>query len=49
VHADKNSGYGVAWGGPQNSPDMIVTALHLVAGKKAIQVVWQGKTSNGHC
>jgi len=45
VHADKNSGYGVAWGGPQNSPDMIVTALHLVAGKKAIQVVWQGKTS----
>jgi hypothetical protein len=46
VHADKNSGYGVAWGGPQNSPDMIVTALHLVAGKKAIMVVWQGKSSS---
>ena len=45
VHADKSSGYGVAWGGPQNSPDMIVTALHLVAGKKSIQVAWQGKTS----
>jgi len=45
VHADKTSGYGVAWGGPQNSPDRIVTALHLVAGKKEIQVAWQGKTS----
>jgi hypothetical protein len=45
VHADKSSGYGVAWGGPKNSPDMIVTALHLVAGKKNIQVAWQGKTS----
>jgi len=45
VHADKSSGYGVAWGGPQNSPDLIVTALHLVAGKKTITVVWQGKKS----
>ena len=45
VHADKSSGYGVAWGGPQNKPDMIVTALHLVAGKKAIQVSWQGKST----
>jgi hypothetical protein len=45
IHADKSSGYGVAWGGPQNNKDMIVTALHLVAGKKTIQVVWKGKTS----
>jgi hypothetical protein len=45
IHADKSSGYGVAWGGPQNSPDLIVTALHLVAGKKTINVSWQGKTS----
>jgi len=43
VHADKSSGYGVAWGGPQNTPDLIVTALHLVAGKSTIIVVWQGK------
>lgn len=45
VHADKNSGYGVAWGGPQNLPDLIVTALHVVSGKKTIMVVWQGKTA----
>jgi hypothetical protein len=43
VHADKSSGYGVAWGGPQNQPDYIVTALHLVSGKSTIIVVWQGK------
>jgi len=43
VHADKSSGYGVAWGGPQNTPDLIVTALHLVAGKSTIIVVWQGQ------
>lgn len=43
VHADKSSGYGVAYGGPQNLPDRIVTALHVVAGKKTIMVVWQGK------
>ena len=45
VHADKSSGYGVACGGPQNLPDRIVTALHVVAGKKTIMVVWQGKNS----
>lgn len=45
IHADKASGYGVAWGGPQNNKDMIVTALHLVAGKKSIHVVWKGKTT----
>jgi hypothetical protein len=45
VHADKSSGYGVAYGGPQNSPDMIVTALHLVAGKKAITVSFKGKNA----
>lgn len=45
VHADKVSGYGVACGGPQNLPDRIVTALHVVAGKKTILVNWQGKTS----
>ncbi|MDQ3015422.1 MAG: S1 family peptidase [Bacteroidota bacterium] len=45
VHADKVSGYGVAWGGPQNQPDLIVTALHVVSGKKNIMVVWQGKTA----
>ena len=43
VHADKSSGYGVAWGGPQSTPDLIVTALHIVSGKKTIMVVWQGK------
>jgi len=41
VNADKSSGYGVAWGGP----DLIVTALHIVSGKKTIMVVWQGKKS----
>src|SRR5688572_26023149 len=46
VHADKSSGYGVACGGSQNLPDRIVTALHVVAGKKTIVVKWQGKTSN---
>jgi hypothetical protein len=45
VHADKSSGYGVAWGGPSNTPDLIVTALHIVSGKKTIMVVWQGKKS----
>ncbi len=45
VHADKSSGYGVACGGPQNLPDRIVTALHVVAGKNTIVVKWQGKTS----
>lgn len=45
VHADKSSGYGVAYGGPQSNPDMIVTALHLVAGKKTINVSWQGKST----
>ena len=45
VHADKSSGYGVAWGGPQNAPDLIVTALHIVSGKKTIMVVWQGKSA----
>jgi hypothetical protein len=44
VHADKSSGYGVACGGPQNLPDRIVTALHVVAGKKTILVKWQGKS-----
>ena len=46
VHADKSSGYGVACGGPQNLPDRIVTALHVVAGKKTIMVVWQGKKAS---
>jgi hypothetical protein len=45
VHADKSSGYGVAYGGPQNIPDRIVTALHVVAGKKTILVKWQGKSA----
>lgn len=45
VHADKSSGYGVAYGGPQNQPNLIVTALHIVSGKSQIAVVWQGKTS----
>ena len=45
VHADKSSGYGVACGGPQNLPDRIVTALHVVAGKQTIVVKWQGKSS----
>jgi hypothetical protein len=45
VHADKSSGYGVACGGPQNLPDRIVTALHVVAGKQTILVKWQGKSA----
>jgi hypothetical protein len=45
VHADKSSGYGVAYGGPQNLPDRIVTALHVVAGKKTILIKWQGKSA----
>lgn len=45
VHADKNSGYGVAYGGPQNIPDLIVTALHVVAGKSTIVVNWQGRSA----
>ncbi len=45
IHADKSSGYGVAYGGPQNLPDRIVTALHVVAGKSQIAVMWQGKSS----
>jgi len=45
IHADKGSGYGVAYGGPQNLPDRIVTALHVVAGKSTILVVWQGRQS----
>jgi hypothetical protein len=45
VHADKSSGYGVSYGGPKNLPDRIVTALHVVAGKKTILVVWQGKSA----
>lgn len=45
VHADKSSGYGVACGGPQNLPDRIVTALHVVAGKQTILVTWQGKSA----
>ena len=45
VHADKSSGYGVACGGPQNLPDRIVTALHVVAGKQTILVSWQGKSA----
>src|SRR6187402_3835196 len=45
VHADKASGYGVACGGPQNLSDRIVTALHVVAGKKTILVKWQGKSA----
>lgn len=45
VHADSSSGYGVAWGGPQKTPDRIVTALHVVSGKKTIMVDWEGKAS----
>ncbi len=45
IHADKGSGYGVAYGGPNNLPDRVVTALHVVAGKSTILVVWQGKQS----
>ena len=45
VHADKSSGYGVAWGGPENAKDMIVTALHVVSGKNTILVTWQGKNA----
>ncbi len=45
IHADKSSGYGVAYGGPNSTQDLIVTALHVVSGKKTIMVVWQGKTA----
>lgn len=44
LNAEKSNGYGIAWGGPQNKADYIVTALHIVAGKKWIKVSWQGKT-----
>ncbi len=39
VHAGKASGYGVAHGGPGN----IVTALHVVAGRSPITVVWKNQ------
>lgn len=39
VHAGKASGYGVAYGGPGS----IVTALHVVAGRSPITVVWKGQ------
>jgi len=39
VHAGQVSGYGVAYGGPGT----IITALHVVAGRKPITVMWQGK------
>ncbi len=39
VHAGKASGYGVAYGGPGN----IVTALHVVAGRTPITVVWKNQ------
>ncbi len=40
VHGGPVSGYGVAY----KSPDMIVTALHVVAGRSPIKVEWHGKT-----
>ncbi|MDX2283363.1 MAG: hypothetical protein NW241_04340 [Bacteroidia bacterium] len=43
IHADGASGYGFSYGGPQRLPGRIVTALHLVAGKKTILVMWGGK------
>ncbi|TAE46393.1 MAG: hypothetical protein EAZ89_20160 [Bacteroidetes bacterium] len=46
IHTPGATGYGVAYGGPQKTPDRIVTALHLVSGKTSIQVKWEGKTSN---
>ncbi|MDZ7300479.1 MAG: serine protease [candidate division KSB1 bacterium] len=39
VHAGKVSGYGVAYGKPGN----IVTALHVVAGRSPITVVWKNQ------
>lgn len=39
VHAGKASGYGVAYGDPGN----IVTALHVVAGRSPITVVWKNQ------
>jgi hypothetical protein len=39
VHAGKASGYGVAYGSPGN----IVTALHVVAGRSPITVVWKNQ------
>lgn len=39
IHTDSGSGYGVAWGGPGK----IVTALHLVAGKKNIEIRWENQ------
>lgn len=39
VHAGKASGYGVAYG----SPGQIVTALHVVAGRSPITVVWRNQ------
>jgi hypothetical protein len=39
IHAGNASGYGVAYGGPGN----IVTALHVVAGRSPITIVWKGK------
>lgn len=39
VHAGKASGYGVAYGNPGN----IVTALHVVAGRSPITVVWKNQ------
>lgn len=39
VHAGKASGYGVAYGNPGN----IVTALHVVAGRTPITVVWKNQ------
>ena len=42
IFADKSAGYGVAFGGT----DKIVTSLHIVAGKTAIVVEWQGKKAD---
>ncbi len=39
VHAGKASGYGVAYGSPGN----IITALHVVAGRSPITVVWKNQ------
>lgn len=42
---EKASGYGFAYGGPQNLPNRVVTALHRVSGKSDILAVWNGQQS----
>lgn len=41
IDTESSNGYGVAWGGP----DLVVTALHVVAGREKIMVRWGSKKS----